>query len=326
MIRLIVVACLFLSVSLFGQQLPQFTQFSNNISLVNNANFVHESNSINLGIRSQMLGFGLEPNSAFIFGKYGIKKKIIPNYNPQFRISKPIPEVKAKTSRFDQAVAAIILADRYGAFNRTHISGIYNFGFQLNPKWNISAALKIGLSSLGFNSENAMVLNPNDPYANYVSGDLEYDEFVSGNNRSTVIDVGSSVYVSSKSFKAGVSVDQIARNALSFSSSPINFNQKLHYNILLGYSFFLNEKINLEIIGLLKQMNPAPISVDLTTRATFSNRFWTGINYRHNSAVGFIAGMKLGKSFRMGYSYDLITNRLNLFSSGGHEIILSYAF
>jgi type IX secretion system PorP/SprF family membrane protein len=324
--RLIIFVCLFLTDVLFGQQLPQFTQFSNNLSMANNANFVHESNSINLGVRSQMLGFGLEPNSAFVFGKYGLKKKVAPNYNPQFRISRPIPESAAKRSRFEQAVAGIILTDRYGAFSRTHVAGIYNIGIQLNKTWNLSGALKIGFSSLGFNSDNAVVLNSNDPYANYVSGDLEYDEFVSGNNRSMTIDIGSSVLISSKSLRVGVSVDQLAGNALSFSSSPINFNQKLHYNLLIGYSLSLNEKVNLDIVGLMKQMNPAPISFDLTTRAIFSNRFWAGINYRHNSAIGILAGMQLGESFRLGYSYDLITTRLNLFSSGGHEIILSYAF
>jgi hypothetical protein len=79
-------------------------------------------------------------------------------------------------------------------------------------------------------------------------------------------------------------------------------------------------------MGLVKQMNPAPISIDLSARVTFENGFWAGMNYRHSSALGFLVGMNFSKSIRLGYSYDLITNRLNNFSFGGHELILGYAF
>ncbi|MFM7301114.1 MAG: type IX secretion system membrane protein PorP/SprF, partial [Crocinitomicaceae bacterium] len=72
-----------------AQQLPQFTQFGNNVSLVNAANFVNENSAINIGARSQMLGFGSEPNTAFVYGHYLLKKKSKPSYNPQIRISKP---------------------------------------------------------------------------------------------------------------------------------------------------------------------------------------------------------------------------------------------
>jgi type IX secretion system PorP/SprF family membrane protein len=316
---------LFLASYTYAQQLPQFTQFSNNVSIVNNANFINETNSVNIGARSQMLGFGLEPNSAFVYGSYGLKKKPQPNYNPQIRISKPIPKEVIKPSRIQHAIAAIALIDRYGAFSRTHLSGIYNLGYNINSNWNLSGSFKLGFSSLGFNSDKAVVLNSNNPFAEYVNGDAEYDAFVSGNTRATTIDLGSAIFVSSKSFKAGFSCEQLAGNALSFVNGGVNFNQKLHYTILLGYNYQWN-KVNLELMGLVKQMNPAPISIDLSARATFENGFWAGMNYRHNSALGFLVGMNFSKSIRLGYSYDLITNRLNNFSFGGHELILGYAF
>ena len=63
-----------------AQQLPQFTQFGNNISLVNTANFVNETSGIQIGARSQMLGFGSEPTTGFVYGHYLLKKKRKPNY------------------------------------------------------------------------------------------------------------------------------------------------------------------------------------------------------------------------------------------------------
>jgi type IX secretion system PorP/SprF family membrane protein len=320
------ISFLLVSKQLFSQQLPQFTQFSNNNSLVNNANFINDSNGLEIGARSQMLGFGLEPNSAFIYGKYGIKKKPVSTYNPQFRISRPIPDLQVKPKRFNQAVAVIALIDRYGAFERSHFSGVYVLGSNINSNWRLSGSFKLGVSNLGFNQEDAVVLNSNDPFANYINGDLEYDGFVSGSSRATTVDLGTSVFVSSKLFKLGFSLDQLAGNTLRFSNGSIYFNQKVHYNVLIGYSFPISKKIVLETMGVIKQMNPAPISFDLTARTVFPSGFWAGFNYRNQSSLGIMVGCKIGKKLKIGYSYDLITTRLNLFSSGGHEIILGYAF
>jgi type IX secretion system PorP/SprF family membrane protein len=273
-----------------------------------------------------MLGFGLEPNSAFVFGNYGLKKKPQPNYNPQIRISKPIPQSVIKPSRIEHAIAAIALIDRYGAFNRTHLSAIYNLGYQINPNWNLSGSIKFGVSSLGFNSEDAVVLNSNNPFSSYIGGDLEYDEFINGNSRAINIDLGSALFINSKYFKVGISFDQLAGNALSFSNSGVNFNQKTHYTILMGYTYHFENNLRMELIGMMKQMSPAPPTFDLTARANYLNKFWGGLNYRHSSAIGILVGMQLGKGLKLGYSYDIITNRLNLFSSGGHELILGYAF
>ena len=65
-----------------AQQLPQFTQFGNNVSLINASNFVNDKSSIHIGARSQMIGFGSEPNSSFVYGHCLLKKKSRPNYNP----------------------------------------------------------------------------------------------------------------------------------------------------------------------------------------------------------------------------------------------------
>lgn len=310
----------------YAQQLPQFTQFSNNVSLVNSANFVNDRSNLNIGVRSQMLGFGSEPNTAFVYGSYTLKKKLRPNYNPQIRISKPIPVDSATQQIFRQAIGGIIETDRYGAFGRFLIAGFYNAGINLNYDWKINGALKLGYSSLGFDQNKAIPLNVNDPFAAYVGGDAEYDAYTSGYGRSGNIDIGVALMVQNEAFKLGVSLDQITGNALGFSSGPINFNQKLHTNVFMGYSYEIEDLIKIDAQLLAKKMAPTPLSIDFTLKGSFPNGLWAGVNYRHKSSVGVLGGFILNNSFRLGYSFDIITTRLQAFSSGGHEIILGYAF
>jgi hypothetical protein len=39
-----------------------------------------------------------------------------------------------------------------------------------------------------------------------------------------------------------------------------------------------------------------------------------------------MAGMEVSGNLKIGYALDFMTNRLNQFSNGGHEIFLSYGF
>ncbi len=309
-----------------AQQLPQFTQFGNNISLVNTANFVNETSGIQIGARSQMLGFGSEPTTGFVYGHYLLKKKRKPNYNPQLRISRPIPVDSAEQQVLRQAIGGLVMTDRYGAFGRIHIAGIYNLGLHLNYNWRINGAIKLGFSSLGFNQDKATPLNVNDPFMMYNGGDLEYDAYAAGNGSGGNLDVGAALMVQNESFKLGVALEQLTGNSIGFSSGSVYFNQKTHAAIFMGYTYEIEDLIKFEASVLAKKMNPTPLSVDFSLKSTFPNGLWTGINYRHNSALGLMGGFSINKRFNMGYSFDIITTRLQAFSNGGHEIILGYAF
>ena len=324
--KLILAFCLIIVSDSFSQQLPQFTQFSNNISLVNNANFVNDENSANFGVRSQMLGFGLEPNTAFFFGNCRLQKKPKPNYNPHFRISRPIPVDSAKKTLFRHAISLIAHMDRYGAFGRTQISGVYSIGYKLKNELDINAGLKVGYANLRFNQADAVVLNPLNPYSAYAGGDTEYDDYIAVNPRVGNLDLGASLLLTYKKFRLGISADQLGANVLTLHGSKSNFNSKVHAALLLGYYFQTERKLKMEFFSLIKNMSPAPVSVDFSVRASLPNGIWFGANYRNQSSVGLMGGCMLKNSFRIGYSYDIITTKLNSFSNGGHEILIGYVF
>jgi hypothetical protein len=73
-------------------------------------------------------------------------------------------------------------------------------------------------------------------------------------------------------------------------------------------------------------MNPTDYSYEFSALATINYIFWAGVNYHYKAATGIMVGMEVSDELKIGYSMEFATSRINYFSNGGHEIMLSYAF
>jgi type IX secretion system PorP/SprF family membrane protein len=301
------------------QQLPQFTQFINNTPLFNPSMMsMQERTSITLGGRWQMLGFGSEPRTAFISGQTRISNKSKKSLNPSLRISKDNTENDSvKQSRFSHYAGGQMLFDSYGAFDRTSINGCYSLGFDLNEDWKMLAGIKVGFSNFGFDRSKAQVTG-ND--------DQEYDAYVANGTNRNSFDLGAGFTLVTKSFFIGFAANQFTKTALDLSSSPSYFDQRMHWNLITGYSYSIPGIVDLQGMVLVKKMAPSPLSMEIALKAVLPNQVWTGIHFRNRSSVGFMAGFLINESFQLGYSLDINTNRLISFNNGGHELILSYRF
>jgi type IX secretion system PorP/SprF family membrane protein len=69
--------------------------------------------------------------------------------------------------------------------------------------------------------------------------------------------------------------------------------------------------------------------VDLNATFLYNNMVWIGVSYRTEDAIAPMIGYQHlfsdGTSMlRFGYSYDVTTSTLRNYSSGSHEVMLSY--
>ena len=55
---------------------------------------------------------------------------------------------------------------------------------------------------------------------------------------------------------------------------------------------------------LLKAVNGAPLSFDVSANFLFYEKFWLGVMYRHEDAVGAMAQYLISDRFSIGYAYD----------------------
>ena len=327
-IRFLIIGFLGVSSFLNAQQLPQYTQFANNQSFYNPSFIgINKTNNVTVGGRWQMLGFGNEPRTAFGLFSKCIKLKEKETFNPALRISREIPAPSDnEKNKFSNAIGAQVGLDQYGAFRTFNINGLYALHFQVNRLFKVSGGLKLGFNNSSFDASKAVVLNITDSKLTYQGGDEEYDQFISGRQNATFLNVGAGAVIHYSDFFIGFSADQLSQNAIQLGNSSVNFNSFTHYFFSAGYHFEINEAFKLTMVTQFKKMRPAPISTDFSIIANYGESLFFGLNYRHKAAVGIIAGLNINEKFSLGYSVDFITNKLNNSSNGGHELILSYKF
>ena len=308
-------------INCFSQQLPQFTQFINNTSLFNPSMMGMENDAlISVGGRWQMLGFGSEPRTAFICGQTRISNKSKRLLNPSLRISKDNTENDSvKQTRFSHYAGGQLLFDSYGAFNRTSLNGLYSMSVDLNPDWKLLAGLKFAYSNFGFDMTKAQVAQNTDI-------DQEYDSYIANGSNRNSFDLSAGFTLVSKNYFIGFAANQFTKTSLDLNTSNSYFDQRMHWNLITGYTYAIPGIVDFQGMILLKKMAPTPLSIELALKAVLPNQLWFGVHFRNRASVGFMAGFIIDNKFQLGYSLDLNTNRLISLTNGGHELILSYRF
>jgi type IX secretion system PorP/SprF family membrane protein len=76
-------------------------------------------------------------------------------------------------------------------------------------------------------------------------------------------------------------------------------------------------------------------SLDLNANVLWNETFWFGASYRHNDAISPMLGYQSVWSgnnedncavnkIKIGYAYDITTSELKNYSSGSHELFVTY--
>lgn len=180
----------------------------------------------------------------------------------------------------------------------------------------LSFGLKAGLNLM---QANLMELNPvdaNDPVFQANISNKPLPNFGAG-----------VLWYSDKSY-VGLSAPKLLTNQLIDSSLP-SFNanrERRHFFLTAGTVFELNNYIYFKPSGMLRLVDGAPPSFDLTANFMFYERFWVGGMYRYQESVGMLLQYVVNEKLRIGYSYDFSTTEIRTYSTGSHEIMLGVDF
>jgi type IX secretion system PorP/SprF family membrane protein len=312
---------IFWSFFALSQQMPQFSQFNRNQFIVNpGAAGVLNYTDISLAGRWQWGGVNDGPKTTYLAFSMPVKVKTR-YYNPGIRTSTgPIKNPKIETGRLKHTIGGQLVADQYGAFRKLAFSGTYALHLPMNKNFNLSFGLKVGLSNNTFLSDKAQVLNIIDNSQTYT--DNTYTNYTSNQSNKYILDLGAGLYFYGKGFYVGLSSQQLTKDFVEFGKGTANFSPQIHYNLISGYRFKLNDELTLIPNVLMKYMYPAPLSIDVNLQAEYKDRVWFGLGYRHTDALIALFGINVNNRFRMGYSFDFSLSRFKNYSSGGHELVL----
>lgn len=284
--------CLIVSSEIKAQQLPQYTQYILNKYVINPASagtedyFLGQSN-----YRSQWEGVRDAPKTYIL------------------SVNGPIQHQK-------MGIGGYIFSDVTGPTRRNGMSLSYSYHFQLDDEIRLSFALNAGI--LNYTVDGTQI-----------SFDQDNDQVASANQENTLYpDAGFSFYLYGKNYFFGASAPQLLRNELNFENAISNPSGRLvnHYFIMGGYTYSINDQFEVEPSFLLKYLKPTPLSYEFTLRGIYEKKYWLGVSYRRADAIGILAGYVLQDNISFGYSYDITNSELQNYSTGSHEIMLSFRF
>nr|WP_199080810.1 type IX secretion system membrane protein PorP/SprF [Pedobacter sp. ASV19] len=239
--------------------------------------------------------------------------------------------VDAIANNGNVGLALQISSDHLGAQQNESVFGNYAYRIRMNSDGSARLAfgLGVGATQLGIDGSK---LNPNDPEIDQPTG-----------VQSTILpDARIGVYFSDNRFYAGLSADNLVSQYIDIKRYAFIAQPKPHYYLTAGVLFPLNEDVLLKPSFLLKDDRGGPTSLDLNTFVILGDKFWVGGSYRTgvklynkdylqknlsqlNSAVAVVQFLPT-ENFRIGYAYDFSIGPLQGYSSGTHEISITYLF
>lgn len=272
-----------------AQQDPMYTQYMNNLLIINPGYAGSQSMSNFMVVaRNQWVTFEGAPRTR------------------TFSFNTPVKDL-------NMGLGFSILSDEIGPLNQTGVYIDYSYRIKLSEKYRMSLGLKGGFSFYRASLSELQTVNPDPIYERDI-----YKDFLPN------FGVGGFLYSDDTYF--GISIPKLVENVISRESYTSEYigREKIHFYIVGGKIFEVNENIHIKSSSMLMAVKNAPVSLDITGLVGLKDRFWFGGMLRFGNSWGLLAQVNATNNILIGYSYDLNFTGLNAFNNGTHEIMLSY--
>jgi len=209
-------------------------------------------------------------------------------------------------------LGVLVNSDNTGMLGKT--SGYLTFAYhiKLNKTYKLGLGVSAGMIQYRIKLYDAKVADTGD-------------DLLTGNLLSTnVFDSNAGLYLYSDKLFFGVSAYQYLGNSINWKDSKSALSP--HFYSTLGYTFKVSKTVSIQPSALLKFNNPTPLQPEFTLRGLYKKIFWVGGSYRMNDAISALVGFTIKDKLNIGYSYDFPINKIRTYTSGSHEIVLSYHF
>lgn len=306
-------------VKTYAQQSIQFTQYIFNSISVNPAYTGYKEEWFGqMGLRSQWTGWDGAPKTGTI------------------SIDGVVDPINKR-----HGVGLQVTADNLGAQSATSIYANYALRLQLDDEDTHRLSLGVGVGVTQYSLDG-------NKLQSVETGDVVIP---AGKLSTWKPDIRLGVYYNNAKWYAGLAVQDLFANAANNDEFRFNENslESLHRNIsayfITGALFELEEGLHLRPSVLVKDDFKGPTSLDLNAMFIFNNKFWIGGGYRTRArvfnreyfdqsplklsamnAVTGIAQFYVTEKLRVGYSYDVMLNRMSGLQGGTHEVTLGITF
>lgn len=204
--------------------------------------------------------------------------------------------------------------DELGPSNEFFFDGNVSYTVRLSEVANFAIGLRLGGRSLS---------------VDWSKGNFKDDDptFASNNIGNKFLPtLGSGLYYYTDKSYLGLSVPNFLETEHYDGNRRSVAKERLHYFIMGGHVFTLNQDIKLKPAFIGKVVTGAPLSFDVSVNALFHDRFTAGLAYRWEDSISGLLGFQITNNFFLGYAYDLTTSNYQNYNSGSHELMLRLNF
>lgn len=288
----LIVLTAFLSLEVKAQQDPMYTQYMENLTILNPA-YVGSKDVLTAMavVRNQWVSMPGAPDTRTL------------------AISSPV-------QGYNMGLGLSFLSDRIGVIKQNGLYLDYAYRLRISTNQLLSLGLKGGINFYEAGLAGLQTNDPNDPV------------FAQDVNRKFMPNLGVGVFLSSPRYYIGLSAPKLIENKINangFSSEGIS-REQIHLFFMTGYVFDINKIVKFKPSVLTSFVANAPVSVSLTGTLLFYDRFWLGTMYRFGDSFGGLFQIQVTNQLKVGYSYDLSINKLSAYNNGTHEIMIIYDF
>jgi len=214
------------------------------------------------------------------------------------------------------AVGMYLYSDKLGPLRDDGLDLNYAYRILFGEFTRLAFGIDLGIHKMHIDWDKANPYSDNDiAFANRVEGKIKPD-------------ANFGIYFYSTNYYVGVSSKHLFENTMTVDDIQGSYTFTTlarHFYAMGGYAFPVNEWLVLKPSVLLKYTAHAPMNVDLTASALFTNLFWLGVSYRtERNAIVFLTEFNIGQHLRLGYSYDTYISKFAGQSQGSHEFMLNY--
>lgn len=276
-----------------AQQETMYTQYMSNVLSINPA-YAGSNDMLSMTAvsRNQWVGIGGAPETQ------------------TFSIHSPV-------TKYHMGLGLSFMKDKIGPINQTGLAFDYSYTVDFDRRRYLAFGLKGGVNFYSAGYTDLELVDPNDVV------------FQSDQIHRFLPNVGVGLYYYTERFYAGLSAPKLIENIINphegYSSEYVN-REELHLFFMSGYVFDVNRILKFKPHFMVKYVQDAPISIDLSAQFLIYDRLWLGAMYRLGDSFGGLMQVQITNQLKVGYSYDLSINQIGVYSGGTHEIMVSYDF
>jgi type IX secretion system PorP/SprF family membrane protein len=216
-------------------------------------------------------------------------------------------------------LALLLNNEQSNVISRTSAYSSFAYRIRLSNKQRLSMGASLGLISVGIDFDKIRAKSLTDATL------LQYPA------QKALLDGNIGIAYQYNHFRVGFSIYQFGQTAGLFSNDYDNryltYSLVRHYNLLLEYSYELNNQFRLNPMLLLRSVQGSGLWADFNTTLYFKKQYWVNISYRFKDALGFGAGFVLDRRYAFSYQYELPAfNEFGQTNQGTHEICLKFRF